>query len=77
MMRWRRLAIGMGLLLMWAALAIWQYGVYRHERDLAREILHRQSHSIMNALVGGVRSHRRLGRFFEDQFQLMTRRNLS
>jgi len=68
-MRWRRPAIYGGLLLAWAIFAAWQYHDYGHERELAQEILRRQSGSVMNALVGGVRSHRRLGRFFEDQLQ--------
>ena len=68
-MRWRGPFIYAGLLLAWVAFAAWQYLAYRHEQGLAQEILHRQSHSVMNALVGGIRSHRRLGRFFEDQLQ--------
>jgi len=68
-MRWRRFTMYAGLLLAWTIFAAWQYHAYRHERELAQEILRRQSHSVMNALVGGIRSHRRLGRFFEDQLQ--------
>lgn len=71
MMRLRRPITYTGLLLAWGVFAAWQYHDYRHERELAQEILHRQSHSVMNALVGGIRSHRRLGRFFEDQLQGM------
>ncbi len=70
-MRWRTLGICVGLLLAWAVFAGWQYQGYRHERELIRETLHQQSHSLMNAVVGGVRSHRRLGRFFEVQLQGM------
>jgi len=70
-MRWRTVAICVGLLLAWVAFAGWQYQGYRHERELIRETLHQQSHSVMNALVGGIRSHRRLGRFFEIQLQGM------
>ena len=70
-MRWRHPLIYGALLLAWLAFAAWQYRSYRHEQQLAQEILHRQSHSVMNALVGGVRSHRRLGRFFQDQLQGM------
>jgi len=70
-MRWRHPLIYGVLLLAWLAFAAWQYRGYRHERQLAQEILHRQSQSVMNALVGGIRSHRRLGRFFQDQLQGM------
>ena len=70
-MRWRGPLIYTGLLLAWVAFAAWQYREYRHERELARAILEGQSRSVMNALVGGIRSHRRLGRFFQDQLQGM------
>jgi len=68
---WRTLAVCAGLLAAWAAFAGWQYYGYRHERELIREVLHQQSHSVMNALLGGIRSHRRLGRFLELQLQGM------
>ena len=71
MMRWRRVTIYAGLLLIWVVFAAWQYQGYRHEHQLAQEILHRQSHSVMTALSGGIRSHRRMGRFFQDQLQGM------
>jgi len=70
-MRRRTLAACVGLLTAWGAFAGWQYGGYLHERELIHEALHQQSHSVMNALVGGIRSHRRLGRFFEVQLQGM------
>ncbi len=70
-MRWRRPLIYGALLVAWLALAAWQYWGYCRQRELAQEILHRQAQSVMNALVGGVRSHRRLGRFFQDQLQGM------
>ncbi len=57
------------LFMVWLAFAAWQYNEYRRHSELAREILHRQSHSIMNALVGGIRSHCRLGRFVREQLQ--------
>lgn len=69
MKSWRRLTIYIVLFLAWAAFAGWQYNEYRQQQRLAREILHRQSHSIMNALVGGIRSHCRLGRFIREQLQ--------
>jgi hypothetical protein len=43
-------------LLLWAALADWQWHEYRHERELTRDTLRRQTESIEKALVGGIRS---------------------
>jgi len=71
MTRWHRIAIYAALALGWAAFAAWQYCGYRHEEFLIHETLHQQSHSVTNALVGGIRSHRRLGRFFEAQLEAM------
>ena len=51
------------------ALAWWQHHEYLHARKLTRETLHGQAHSVMNALVGGIESHRNRGRFFADQMQ--------
>jgi len=51
------------------ALAWWQHHEYLHERELTRETLHGQAHSVMNALVGGIEAHRNRGRFFSDQMQ--------
>jgi signal transduction histidine kinase len=64
--RWTTLA---ALLLAWAVLAAWQWQEYNAESAAARETLRRQAESITNALVGGVRSHRRLGRFLDEQVQ--------
>ena len=71
LMRWQRPAIYLVLLAAWASFAVWQYREYREQLALIHEALHQQSHSVMNALVGGIRSHRRLGRFFEIQLQGM------
>jgi signal transduction histidine kinase len=70
-MRWQTPATWAGLVLIWAACAVWQYRDYCHERELIQETLHQQSHSVMGALLGGIRSHRRLGQFFEVQLQGM------
>ncbi len=70
-MRWQKFGVYVVLLATWAAFAAWQYRGYLHERQLIRETLHQQAHSVMNALVGGIRSHRRLGRFFEAQLEGM------
>jgi signal transduction histidine kinase len=58
-------ALGVALLF----LTWWQHREYVQERELMADALRRQSHSVMNALVGGIRTHRRRGRFFEDQLQ--------
>jgi len=68
---WRSWAVCAGLLAVWLGFAGWQYYGYQHERELIREALHQQSHALMNALLGGIRSHRRLGRFLELQLQGM------
>ncbi len=69
--RWRGTLTDTGPLLARVACAVWQYREYRHERELARAILHRQSPCATNALVGGVLSDRRLGRSFTHQLQGM------
>ncbi len=68
-MRWQRLTILTALFLAFAALAAWQWDEYGHECELARENLANSADSVMNALVGGIRSHRRLGEFFSEQVQ--------
>ena len=65
----QRLTTWGALLVGWCALAAWQYHEYCHEREAAQETLRRQGESVMNALVSGIRSHRRLGQFFEEQVQ--------
>lgn len=70
-MRRLRVIIYGGLVLAWASFALWQYGNFRQQRDLIEESLRNQSRSIMTAMVGGIRSHRRLGRFFEAQLKGM------
>ena len=56
-------------LILWAALAAWQWREYRHERELTEETLNRQAESIEKALVGGIRAHRRFGPFFQEMTQ--------
>jgi signal transduction histidine kinase len=70
MRRWQHLALYVAaLVLCWAGLAAWQWHEYGHERESAQQSLDRQAESIMSALVGGIRSHRRLGPFYQDQLQ--------
>jgi len=70
-MRWQSAAVYAVLVSMWAAFGVWQYRSCVRERQLIEETLHQQSHSVMAALVGGMQSHRRLGRFLELQLQGM------
>jgi signal transduction histidine kinase len=67
----KRLAIAAVLFSAWVAFAAWQYQRFRFERSLIGESIHQSSHAVMSALVGGIRSHRRLGRFFEQQLDGM------
>jgi len=68
-MRWQSWTTIAVVIVASAALAWWQRHEYLHECELARETLHRQSHSVMNALIGGIRAHRNRGRFFANQLQ--------
>lgn len=67
--QWRRWGTPAALLLAWSILAAWQWQEYQTEAETTRDTLRRQAESISNALVGGVRSHRRVGRFVEEQLQ--------
>lgn len=64
-----RVALFAALVLAWIALAFWQWYDYRDECRNARGTLIRQADSIMQALTGGIRSHRRLGYYFADQLE--------
>jgi signal transduction histidine kinase len=68
-MQWQRLTTLAALLLAFAVLAAWQWDEYGHECVVAREMVAGSADSVMNALVGGIRSHRRLGQFFSEQLQ--------
>ncbi len=65
--RWQVLAVVLPLL--WAALAAWQYHEYHHACQAARYALRRQAETVMTALVGGIRFHRRFGPGFPTQLQ--------
>jgi two-component system, NtrC family, sensor histidine kinase HydH len=58
-----------GFLLAFVVMAAWQWDEYGHECELARQMVADSADSVMNALVGGVQSHRRLGPFFAEQAQ--------
>lgn len=66
---WHRWTTVAALLLAWGVLAAWQWQEYKTECETARDSLRRQAESVVNALVGGVRSHRQFGRFFDEQLQ--------
>ncbi len=69
-MRWQRpIAAIAFLLLAWAGWAAWQHHEYGHESELARQTLAREAESVMKTLVGGLRSHRRLGFFQCDRLE--------
>jgi len=59
------------LLATWSAFGLWQYQRFRYERTLIEESTRQSADSVMTALLGGIRSHRRLGRFFEQQLEGM------
>lgn len=68
-MRWHRAVTFGGLAIALAALAAWQWREYRHECSAARETVANSADSVMNVLIGGVQSHRRLGQFFAENMQ--------
>ena len=68
-MHWHRWTTLAALTLAWVVLALWQWQEYQAESQAARDVLRRQADSVMIPLVGGIQSHRRLGRFMEGQLQ--------
>lgn len=66
---WRRGPTAAALLLAWGIFAAWQWQEYQAECKTARDALRRQAELVVKALVGGVQSHRQLGRFVEEQLQ--------
>lgn len=66
---WRRWTISLTLPAAWAVLIGVQYHEYTHERESAQAGLVREAKTIHNAVLGGIRSHRRMGRFLSEQLQ--------
>lgn len=48
---------------------LWQWREFVADRTAAEQALHTQSESLFRAVVGAIRSHRRLGAFFDQQIQ--------
>lgn len=51
--------------------AVWQWYEYRTDVAAAEEVLHSQAEGLFRAVVGSIRSHRRLGSFFDQQIQII------
>jgi len=68
-MRWRRATFYAALLLAWSLLALWQWHEVADQCAAARDDVRAQAQSLMQTLTGSIRSHRRLGPFFQTQFQ--------
>ena len=49
------------------AIGVWQYGELWNDRRAAESALSRQAESIQRAISGNLRSHRRLGAYFDQQ----------
>ncbi len=62
-------AVVVALVVAWLGLAAWQRHEFGHERNRIRADLLRQSQVLRQALSGGARAHRRLGRVFEEQMR--------
>lgn len=48
-------------------IAVWQCGELRKDRHAAESVLRRQAESVQRAISGNLRSHRRLGAYFDQQ----------
>jgi signal transduction histidine kinase len=65
----RQAGVTITLAAAWVAFAAWQYHEFSHQREREQASLIRQSDVLRQALLGGVRTRRRLGRMFEEQMQ--------
>jgi two-component system sensor histidine kinase HydH len=68
-MKWKPGTTWLLLLSAWAGLAVWQTTEYRRIRTLAYDELDREAQAVNRALIGGIRTHRGMGRFFEENLQ--------
>jgi signal transduction histidine kinase len=69
-MMWKRLVFCAVLFAAAAiAMALWQRHEYHRERAAAQQILRREAESLTKAVVSGLRSHRRINPFFDEQAQ--------
>lgn len=51
--------------------AAWQWYEYQTDIAAAEEVLHSHAEGLFHAVVGSIRSHRRLGAFFDQQIQII------
>ncbi len=51
--------------------SLWQWYEYQADVAAAREVLHGHAEGLCRAMVGAIRSHRRLGAFFDQQIQII------
>ncbi|QDU55701.1 sensor histidine kinase [Aeoliella mucimassa] len=65
----RKAAVLLVLAVVWGGIAAWQHHEFGHERERIQGDLIRQSEMLRQALLGGARAHRRLGRVIEEQIQ--------
>ena len=65
----KSLLVVVALVIAWLAFDVWQYHEFRQQRERERADLVGQSEVLRQALLGGVRARRRLGRGFEELMQ--------
>ena len=59
------------LVLVAGAFSLWQWYEYQADVAAAKEVLHSHAEGLFRAVVGAIRSHRRLGAFFDQQIQVI------
>ena len=64
--------LAVGLLLALAVLFVtWQWHEWQTDRIAAEEVVRGQAEALAKAVIGAIRSHRRLGAFFDQQIQVV------
>jgi len=64
--------VGVGVLVLIAGLfSLWQWYEYQADVSAAKEVLRSHAEGLFRAVVGAIRSHRRLGAFFDQQIQII------